>query len=98
MTEYIYLSSGEPVGFCDGDTIYKLDGIPVGKLRDTHVYGLSGEYVGELRDDMLVDENRNMGSIGSSSPGLRGARNPAWRGAKSCSYPDAWHKLISSSY
>ena len=48
MTNYIYDSRGNPVGFWRGRYVYQLNGTPIGQLRDTHVHKLTGPYVGEL--------------------------------------------------
>ena len=91
MEESIYKKSGHPLGFVQGDIIYNLGGRALGQLRDTHVYT---RYVGELEDGMILDKNRNYGSVGSRSAGSGGSRGLGARGARGTSYSDKSDELF----
>src|SRR2546426_347711 len=97
MTDYLYDSHGNPVGFWRGRYVYVLNGTPVGQLNGTHVHKLAGGYVGELDHDMVVDKHMgDYGNIGHpghpGNPGHPG--HPGNRGAMNYGYPDVFQKLL----
>ena len=74
MTDYIYNSRGNPVGYIRDKHIYKLIGQAIGQIQGTHVHKLSGSYVGELHKDMVVD--KHLGNPGNAGhPGHAGNRS-----------------------
>ncbi len=96
MTNYLYNSRGQPVGFWRGRYIYTLRGKPVGQIRGTHVHKLSGQYVGVLHRDMVVKRNIcNQANIGRCrNPGNPDSlSNPGNRGAVSYGFADVFHRL-----
>jgi 4-fold beta flower protein len=97
MTDYIYNSRGQAVGFLRGRYIHSMDGSAIGQINGTHVHKLSGPYVGELYKDMVVDQHRgNYGNIGNpGDPGNPGSPgNPGNRGAVNYGYPDVFDELL----
>lgn len=98
MTNYIYNSRGNAVGFWRDRYIYALNGKLVAQISGTHVHKLSGAYVGELHIDMVVDKHMgNFGNIGNlSNPGNAGSPgNPGNRGSVNYGYLDVFDKLLS---
>ena len=88
MTNYLYNSRGNAVGYIRDKYIHAMNGQVIGQINGTHVHKLSGQHVGELYKDMVVDKHLgNYGNIGN--PG-----NPDNRGAVNYGYPDVSHKLL----
>jgi hypothetical protein len=53
MTNYIYGSRGQAVGFWLNNYVYAMNGIPIGQLRSEHVHKLSNEKLDMMR--VLID-------------------------------------------
>jgi len=77
MSEFIFDSKGNGLGFIESNFIHSLSGQPIGQVRGTHIYKISGEYIGEFNKGMVVDMNLGtLESIGYSiDPGY-----PVYRG------------------
>jgi hypothetical protein len=97
MTDYLYDTRGNAVGFIKGRYIHSMRGTAIGQINGTHVHKLSGPYVGELHKDMVVDKHLgNYGNIGNpGNPGNPGSPgNPGNRGAVNYGYPDVFQRLL----
>jgi hypothetical protein len=71
MTDYLYDTRGNAVGFIKGRYIHSMRGAAIGQINGTHVHKLSGPYVGELHKDMVV--NKHLGNYGNiGNPGNPG--------------------------
>ena len=71
MTDYLYDTRGNAVGFIKGRYIHSMRGAAIGQINGTHVHKLSGPYVGELHKDMVVNKHLgNYGNIGKEARGL----------------------------
>ncbi|WP_247522842.1 4-fold beta flower protein [Bradyrhizobium sp. 145] len=102
VTNYIYSTQGNAVGFIRGRDIHDIHDIhdmrgnAVGQLNGTHVHKLSGNYAGELDGDVVVDKHMgNFGNIGHpGNPGNAGSPGTAGsRGARGTGYRDVFHLL-----